>query len=204
MVTAKLVLSTGTGDLDHFFAVGNGQAAMTIDTSAALGTIAQIFAAGQFKDVKLGVGPMPGPDSPDGGVLVGGAAKLHREQVVAREAGRRVPIREVPRVAEVQSEWAAATGYVPVSKTAVTMSPLEEWYVAAPRVQGRVRPTHAGPVNEATAGPVIGPYGAKEGVRGAIIDAVQSMITNGTSAKQAIDNAAKNSNTAIEDYNSRF
>ena len=52
---------------------------------------------------------------------------------------------------------------------------------------------------------MIGPYGGQgEGVRGAVIDAVQSMITNGTSAKQAIDTAAKKSNTTIEDYNSRF
>ncbi len=29
---------------------------MTIDTSAALGTIAQLFAAGQYKNVQLGVG----------------------------------------------------------------------------------------------------------------------------------------------------
>ena len=47
---------------------------MTIDTSAALGTITQLFAAGQYKNVELGVGSMPGPASPDGGVLVGGAA----------------------------------------------------------------------------------------------------------------------------------
>ena len=52
----------------------NEQAAMTIDTSAALGTIAQVLGQGQFAAVELGVGPMPGPDSPDGGVLVGGAA----------------------------------------------------------------------------------------------------------------------------------
>ena len=73
------------------------QAAMTIDTSAALGTISQLFAAGQYKNVRLGVGPMPGPDSPDGGVLVGGAANYIVEQVGAREAGRGVRVREVPR-----------------------------------------------------------------------------------------------------------
>ena len=74
MVKSKLALSTGTSDINHYLAVGNGQAAMTIDTSAALGTISQLFAAGQYKNVQLGVGPMPGPTSPDGSVLVGGAA----------------------------------------------------------------------------------------------------------------------------------
>ena len=62
MVKSKLALSTGTSDINHYLAVGNGQAAMTIDTSAALGTISQLFAAGQYKNVQLGVGPDAGTD----------------------------------------------------------------------------------------------------------------------------------------------
>ena len=50
MVDDKLMLSTGTADIDHYLAIGNEQAAMTIDTSAALGTISQM----------LGVGPVRG------------------------------------------------------------------------------------------------------------------------------------------------
>jgi ABC-type glycerol-3-phosphate transport system substrate-binding protein len=71
---SKLAESTGTADIDHYLAVGRGDAAMTMDSSAALGTIQQLFAAGDYRKVKLGVGAMPGPVSDQGGVLVGGAA----------------------------------------------------------------------------------------------------------------------------------
>jgi sn-glycerol 3-phosphate transport system substrate-binding protein len=72
MVEDKLALSTSTADIDHYLAVANDRAAMTIDSSAALGTIEQILGAGEFGRVEFGAGPMPGPDNPEGGVLVGG------------------------------------------------------------------------------------------------------------------------------------
>jgi len=61
-----------------------------------------------------------------------------------------------------------------------------------------------GPVNDATAGPVIGAYGAKGvGVRGAIIDALNAMLTQGVSPAQAVHDATQAGDAAIADYNSR-
>ena len=205
MVDSKLMLSTGTADIDHYLAIGNEQAAMTIDTSAALGTISQLLGAGQFASVKLGVGAMPGPNSKDGGVLVGGAALYIVNQSSPEKQAAAYDYAKYLNEAKVQSEWSAATGYIPVDKSSATISPLAEKWAQDPDYKVAFDQLTTGAENDATAGPVIGPYGGQgEGVRGAVIDAVQSMITNGTSAKQAIDTAAKNSNTAIEDYNSRF
>ncbi len=52
---------------------------------------------------------------------------------------------------------------------------------------------------------MIGPYGqAGEGVRGAVIDALQAMLTEGVSPADALAQAAEEANAALEDYNSRF
>jgi sn-glycerol 3-phosphate transport system substrate-binding protein len=205
MVTSKLALSTGTSELDHYLAVGNGRAAMTIDTSAALGTISQLFAAGQFENVQLGVGPMPGPSSPDGGVLVGGAANYIVSSSAPEKQAAAYEFAKYLASPKVQSEWAAATGYVPVSKSAATMSPLAERYVQEPEYKVAYDQLLLGPENAATAGPVLGPYGsAREGLRGAIVDALTGMLEGKQTPEQAVASAADQANAAITDYNERI
>ena len=205
MVKSKLALSTGTSDYNHYLAVGNGQAAMTIDTSAALGTIATLFAAGQYKNVQLGVGPMPGPESPDGSVLVGGAANYIVNKSAPEKQAGAYEFAKFLASAKIQSEWAAATGYVPVSKTAATLSPLAERYAQQPEYKVAYDQLLAGPVNVATSGPVLGAYGsAREGMRGAIVDALSRMLDSKLTPSQAVADAAQQADAAIADYNSRI
>jgi sn-glycerol 3-phosphate transport system substrate-binding protein len=207
MVKSKVALSTGSGDnnLDHYLAVGKGEAAMTIDTSAALGTIAQLFSAGQFKNVQLGVGPMPGPDSPNGSVLVGGAANYIIKHSAPEKQAAAYEFAKYLAGAQTQSEWAAATGYVPVSKSAASRSPLAEKYRRQPEYRVAYDQLLAGPVNPATAGPVIGAYGStNEGVRGAIVDGLSRMLDGRLTPEQAAAAAAAQANAAIDDYNRRI
>jgi sn-glycerol 3-phosphate transport system substrate-binding protein len=207
MVKSKLALSTGSGDnnLDHYLAVGNGRAAMTIDTSAALGTIAQLFAAGQFKNVELGVGAMPGPASPDGSLLVGGAANYIVNKSSPAKQAAAYEFAKFLVADKTQSEWAAATGYVPVSKGAAALSPLAEKYATQPDYKVAYNQLLAGPINPATTGPVIGAYGSTtQGVRGAIVDGISRMLDGKLTPEQAVANAATAANAAIDEYNSRI
>jgi sn-glycerol 3-phosphate transport system substrate-binding protein len=205
MVKSKLALSTGTSDLDHYFAVGNGRAAMTIDTSAALGTISQLFASGQYKNIDLGVGAMPGPRSPDGSVLVGGAANYIVNKSAPEQQAAAYEFAKFLAAPKSQSEWAAATGYVPVSKSAAAMSPLAERYAAEPGYKVAYDQLLAGPINPATSGPVLGAYGsAREGLRGAVVDALSRMLDGDITPEQAVADAAEHANAAIEEYNSRI
>jgi sn-glycerol 3-phosphate transport system substrate-binding protein len=184
--------------------VGNGRAAMTIDTSAALGTIKQLFAAGQYKNVALGAAAMPGPDSRDGGVLVGGAANYIINRSSPAQQAAAYEFAKFLASAKSQSEWAAATGYVPVSQAAVTMAPLATTYAQQPEYKVAYDQLLQGPENDATAGPVVGAYGAKgEGLRGAIIDALARMFGGRATPQQAVADAAKQANAAIEEYNGR-
>jgi sn-glycerol 3-phosphate transport system substrate-binding protein len=204
MVESKLALSTGTADLDHYFAVGEERAAMTIDTSAALGRIMAVFEAGQFTNVELGAGALPGPESPDGGVLVGGAANyiLNRSAPEKQAAAYRFARFLVS--SEAQSQWAAGTGYTPVSKRAVTIPPISERYAAQPEFKVAYDQLLAAPDNDATAGPVLGAYGARsEGLRGAIVDALSRMLHGDLTPEEAVDSAVRKANAAIAEYNSR-
>ncbi len=206
MVNDKLALSTGSasGTIDHYLAVANGQAAMTIDSSASLGTISLVLGSGQFPNVKLGAGPMPGPASAKGGVLVGGAALYLMNKSAPEKQAAAYQFAKFLTTAQTQSEWAAATGYVPVKKSSATMSPLKEKYEQSPDYKVAYDQLLAGAENDATAGAVIGAYGAKgSGVRGAVIDALDAMYTEHTPPKEAVKQAADAANAAIQDYNDR-
>ena len=172
---------------------------MTIDTSAALGTIQQVLAGGQYPNVELGVAPMPGPKG-KGGVLVGGARQLHREEVVAREAGGGVAVREVPRTSRRRRPTGASG---PGTSRSVSRRPTcRRCSSAGPRYPGfkvAYDQLVGGVTNTATAGPVIGDY---QGVRDVVLDSEQQMF-NGMSPSAALKQAKQDANAKIEEYNSR-
>src|SRR5262249_19730918 len=127
MAKDKLLLATGSQEssIDDYLAVGNSQAAMTIESSAGLGTIALVLGQGQFCHVELGVGPMPGP-SGNGGVLVGGAALYITNPKNANPAKQEAAweFAKFLTTAKSQAIWSAGTGYLPIRKSATTMEPL--------------------------------------------------------------------------------
>jgi ABC-type glycerol-3-phosphate transport system substrate-binding protein len=85
------------------------------------------------------------------------------------------------------------------------MSPLKERYAQQPDYKVAYDQLLAGPVNAATAGPVLGPYGsAREGMRGAIVDALSGMLEGKLTPAQAVAKAADDANAAIADYNERI
>jgi sn-glycerol 3-phosphate transport system substrate-binding protein len=198
-----LLLNTGSSAIDHFFAVGRGQVAMTIDTSAAFGRIAQVLGTGQFSAVELGVAPMPGAEG-DGGVLVGGAALfMLRNSSPAEQAAawEFVKFLDDPKT---QSQWSTDTGYLPLRKSATTLEPLATRWAEQPYYRIPYDQLLEGPENDATAGPVVGAYGDRGvGMRGAIIDAIESLYTRDVPPDTALQNAADEADAAIADYNRR-
>ena len=98
MVHSGLALNTGgaTGNIDHMLAVGNGNAAMTMEASGVLGTVKQVLEEGQYSTVRIGTAPLPTVNG-GGGVPVGRRIALDREGGGAGEAGGRVAVHQVPR-----------------------------------------------------------------------------------------------------------
>ena len=205
MYDDKLLLNTGgaDGNIDHYLAIGNGEAAMTLDSAAALGTIFQLLGSGQFADVELGAGPMAGPESANGGPLVGGAALYITTTGTPEQQAAAYEFAKFLNEPQSQAEWAAATGYIPIRKSATELEPLVGAWADQPALRVAYDQLLGGSETEATAGPVIGPYGGSgEGVRGAMIDAIAAMF-DGASAQDALAQAVDEANAAIEDYNSR-
>jgi sn-glycerol 3-phosphate transport system substrate-binding protein len=106
---------------------------------------------------------------------------------------------------EQQAEWAAATGYVPIRQSAATLPAVSERWAAEPGYKVAYDQLLSGVENEASAGAVIGPYGAQgDGVRGALIDAVTSLLNSGLAPEQAVDQAATKANAELDEYNERL
>ena len=197
MVNDKLAITTPNQGFNHLLAVANANAAMSIESSASLGTILGVL--GNYPSVTLGVGAFPGPAG-DGGVLVGGAAlyMVNKSSPAKQEAAWRFA--KFLNEPASQATLSAGTGYVPVRKSAIELEPIQKRWAEVPGFKVAYDQLLAGATNAATAGPVIGDYA---GVRKAVEDALQAMVTTGTPPKQALDRAAQRANAAIKDYNAR-
>jgi sn-glycerol 3-phosphate transport system substrate-binding protein len=190
----------GASEFDNLLGIGNGTHAMTIDTSASLGTIEQVLASGQYPDVSVGVGPMPGPVG-KGGVLVGGAGIYLSNKSKPEKQAAAWEFAKFLNTPENQAEWAAATGYVPDRVSATKLPAVQDLWARSPGYKVAYDQLVSGVNNVATAGPVIGDY---QGVRDAVVAAEQSMFTQGVKPKAALKAAAANANSTLEDYNSRI
>jgi sn-glycerol 3-phosphate transport system substrate-binding protein len=186
------------GGADALLAVGKGDAAMTIETSAALGSIYAIQEAGQFADVELGVAPIPGPTAADGGVQPAGGSlwivgKGKSDRTIAASWDF---VRWLNEPAQ-QATWAARTGYIPVRRSAVELPAMVE--------QWRERPTYRVAYDQLAAskapgGPAIGPY---REVRDAETEALEALILRGVSVADALGIAQRGADDALRSYNER-
>jgi sn-glycerol 3-phosphate transport system substrate-binding protein len=188
----------GQSAFDNLLGVGNGNFGMTIDTSAALGTIQQVLASGQYPDVELGVAPMPGPKG-KGGVLVGGGANYIVKKSSPEKQAAAWQYAKFLNDPQTQADWSIATGYVPIRQSAANMPQVQQYWTANPGFKVAYDQLLAGVANTATAGPVIGDY---QGVRDVVLDSEQQMF-NGMSPTAALKLAKQNANGKIEEYNSR-
>jgi sn-glycerol 3-phosphate transport system substrate-binding protein len=197
MYSTKLAQPTSATTYDNLFAIANRIAPMTLETSAALGTVVELL--GGYPDVKLGVGPMPGPIA-TGGIFVGGAGlyMVSKSSDAQKDAAWQY-IKYLVEPAQ-QAIWAAASGYIPVRKSAVSQSTLQSRWAKIPEFRVAYDQILASPQSAATAGPV---SGAQAQVDDAVQDGLTS-ISNGSAALAALAQAASTADQAISSYDSRL
>ena len=190
---------TGASGIDNYLAIGNRQAAMTVDSIAGLGTIAQVLGSGQFSHVDLGVAPMPGPIG-KGGVLVGGAAFYIMKDTSDEKQAAAWEYAKFMNTPENVAEWAAGSGYIPIRESSVEMPVFQQRLAEIPEFIVGYDQLKEGKSNLATAGPVIGDY---LGVRSVVDEEVTRMFSEGSKPKAALKAAKKGSDAIIQDYNER-
>jgi sn-glycerol 3-phosphate transport system substrate-binding protein len=198
MVSQGLARTNPETNFDNLVGIGNGNFGMTIDTSAALGTIQQLLAAGDYPNVELGVAPIPGPKG-KGGVLVGGGANYIVKKSSPEKQAAAWQFAKFLNETETQAEWSVGTGYVPIRQAAAEQPTVQQYWAQNPAFKVAYDQLVGGVANTATAGPVIGDY---QGVRDAVLDSEQQMF-GGMSPSSALKQAKQDANAKIEEYNSR-
>ena len=175
--------------------------AMTIGTSAALGSVIAALGGGIAPGLTtddIGVGPMPGP-SAEPGVQVGGASLWIVAGKGDAETAAAWDFVTYLVSAETQSRWASETGYVPIRSDAVDIEPLVTTYAADPRFRVPYGQLLASVEGEASLSPVLGP---QREVRVATANAVAA-IFGGADVATSLTAAAAESNALIKSYNDR-
>ncbi|MGE0000374.1 MAG: extracellular solute-binding protein, partial [Ilumatobacteraceae bacterium] len=145
----------------------------------------------------IGVGPMPSPNGGPG-ALIGGNSLWISDHDDAKSAAAWDFISWLVS-AEVQSDFAAASGYVPVNSGALDVEPLRTVYTDDPRFKVAYDQIAASPDTAAMAGPILGP---QREVRVTAAAAVGRIMNGGDPATE-LASAAADANALLADYNAR-
>jgi sn-glycerol 3-phosphate transport system substrate-binding protein len=194
--------STGPDQYDNLLGIGSGKYGMTIETSAALGTVTQLLSSGQYSNVKLGIGPFPVYSaSVPGGIEPGGSGVYISNKVPAIEQAASWMYLSYLLNTQSVATWAAGTGYIPVRKSSTQTASIQHLWATEPGYKVAYDEINNGLNSPATAGSVIGPYAD---VRTDVLNAEISMFTGGVSPSSAVRTAQSNVNNTISSYNSRL
>lgn len=187
--------------IDNLLAISNGDAAMSIDSTAALGTAFEVLASGgqADKQLKLGVAPLPYPPG-KGGVAVAGAGLYMMKRSAPEKQAAAWEWLKFLNSPKVMAEWSAATGYLPIVKAAIDEPVLRQRWAQRPEFKVAYEQLASGPATPATAGPVFGPY---SDARKAIQDQIQRVVTQGADPAAALAQAKADVDKLIADYNAR-
>lgn len=189
-------IGRNAGGQDAFLAIASGEAAMTLGTSAALGSIYDVLAANPTiaAEVELGVAPMPSVDEPgEGGVNAGGAALWLADTGTDEQKAASWDFASWLMLPEQQSRWHIGTGYVPISLEASEDPAVRQLWEDRPGFRVAFDQLKA----DGPAGPVIGGY---PDFREAITQGLERMA-DGTEPAEALATAAQQATEAIQDYN---
>jgi ABC-type glycerol-3-phosphate transport system substrate-binding protein len=194
--------SSGPDQYDNLLGIGSGKYGMTIETSAALGTVTQLLAGGQYANVKIGIGAFPVySSSVQGGIEPGGGGVYISNKVPAIDQAASWQFLSYLMNTQSVATWAAGTGYIPVRKSSTQTATVQKLWATSPGYKVAYNEINNGVDDPATSGSVIGPYAD---VRTDVLNAENSMYTQGVKPAAAVKAAAQNVNDSISSYNSRL
>jgi sn-glycerol 3-phosphate transport system substrate-binding protein len=204
MVKSGLAINTGDqeGGIDHLLAIGNGSAAITIESTGGLGRIYEVLGTGQFPNVEFGLSPLPSLTG-GGGIPVGdGSLWIPKASSPAKKAAAWKLIKYLTDTEQIARLVVASDGgWVPIRKSAAEDPAVQRLYAERPFLEVPFDQLEKGAVNATTSGAVIGDY---QGVRDAVKDGLDRMLTQGQSPKAALAQTQRAATRAITDYNSRL
>jgi sn-glycerol 3-phosphate transport system substrate-binding protein len=203
MVKDGLALHVGLDPTaaDTYLAVGAGRVGMTAGDSVALRSVVDALEGGLAQvDVELGVANRPGV--PDGTGLPGIYGRSlwifkSRPQEEQEAAWKFIKWLLEP---EQQAEWYAGSGFYPVNGKAFELPPAKEVEAKYPQFKIGAELYRAASGSSVTPGPLLGP---QFDVSQIIRRAIEEMLVGDKDPIDAINDAAKDANELIADYNRR-
>ena len=203
MVDNDLIFNVGRNPsgADHFFALASGDAAFTIGTSGALGSVYDALDSGTVEtDVDIGIGPLPGPVA--GGPTSAGGAALSivangssPEQIAATWDFVRYLVDPVQ-----QAFWHVNTGYIPISFTASEDADVQALWADRPGYQVAYEQLADENLPPGGGGPVIGAYVE---FRNALEDAIEALVLDNADPTATAASLQEEADAAIASYNDR-
>lgn len=200
LVQDGLAVNTGrqAAGPNHLLSVGSGQSAMTIASSAVLGSVFDILGQGQFPAVGVegaAVAPMPGPTG--GGVLPGGGSLyLVGKDKSPEEVAAAFDYARFLNEPETQARWHAGTGYLPIRTSALDLPEVATLWAARPAYRVAYDQLLASAAT--LGGPVIGAYGQ---VRDIELASLERVLLEGQDPAAAVAAAQRDADAAIAAYN---
>lgn len=195
LIDTKAANNLGRKTDDSKKAFSAGQVGMILDSTAALKGL--VDSAGDKFEVGTGFLPKPA-DAKEGGVIVGGASLWmmnNRSDDEQKAAWEFIKFLTSP---QEQAYWHINTGYFPITTKAYDEDSVKENLKKFPQFQTAIDQLHQTKLNTATQGAVMGVFPeARQIVEGAI----EEVLNNKKSPKDALDGAAKEITSKIEQYN---
>ena len=201
MFSRKLAQVIPIGSYDNLLDIANKVAPMTIESSNSLGTITQTLKGGHY-DAELAIAPMPRvlpPSSSGGAIAQGGGLHLLHGPSAERLDGAWQFVKYLVQ-ATSQAQWAAATGFVPVRKSAAQMSNVQSVWGANPGYRLAYDQLLASPGTSVTSVPVLGASSATI----TAFEAAMAQVSQGGKASVQLAKAVTESDTAIHSYNAKL
>jgi len=203
VVKEDLALNVGRAltSPDYLLALGSGQAVMTRASSSGLRSVVDVLEGGLAQtEVDLGIAPLPGvPGGTGYSAVYSRALWFAKDRPEAeQEAGWKfVKWLMEP---EQQAEWFAGSGYLPTRTSSYDLPAAQDIMTKYPGFRVAKDLFLASPVTPATLGPLLGPFNE---VREAMLQGLEETVVGGKDPVAALNDAAKEANGIIEDYNRR-
>ncbi|WII39267.1 ABC transporter substrate-binding protein [Paenibacillus thiaminolyticus] len=169
-----------------------GKVAMYMDSTAG---IAGVMQASPFE---VGTGFLPTPDGKEAnGVIVGGASLWLMNSVAEEEKEAAWDFMKYVTTPAVQAEWAAGTGYFPITKAAHEEPVLKEKYEQAPQFLTTVKQLQNTKIGSATRGALISVFPE---TRNEVATAIEKLY-QGDAPQKAVDDLTAKIDKLIEEDN---
>ena len=192
-----ICVNLGRATADTKKAFDSGVVAMTMDSTAGLRD--RISAAeGKFE---VGVGFMPRSSEADyekSGTIIGGASLWITNLRPQEEQDAAWKFVKFMSSAESQAYWHIQTGYYPINSKGYNEPIDVEWRAQYPQFQVAIDQLHMAPINNYTAGGLIGVFPE---ARQTVETAIEECFSGAATPQEALDKAAASVTQAIQDYN---